>query len=82
MNTRGAHTPWPAPCPLAGDYVNPDADAEVVVADLESVLQHIQELSQACDTYKEYQRLFDLDSIEVRVCWWWGGRGRTAVCSG
>jgi hypothetical protein len=32
--------------------VNPDADAEQVVADLEGVLAHLEELKAACETYK------------------------------
>ncbi|KAG2451278.1 hypothetical protein HYH02_003884 [Chlamydomonas schloesseri] len=44
-----------------GDYVNPDADAESVLADLESVLSQLRDLSTACDTYKEYQMLFELE---------------------
>ncbi len=38
-----------------GDYVNPDADAESVLVDLEGVLSQLRDLSTACDTYKEYQ---------------------------
>lgn len=41
--------------PRAGDYVNPDADAESVLADVEGVLSQLRDLSTACDTYKEYQ---------------------------
>jgi hypothetical protein len=38
-----------------GDYVNPDAEADAVVADLEGVLAHLEELKAAVETYKEYQ---------------------------
>lgn len=51
-------------CSVQGDYINPDADPEVVVADLEGVLQHLNELQAACETYKEYQRLFELEPDE------------------
>ncbi|KXZ55711.1 DHC8 protein [Gonium pectorale] len=44
-----------------GDYINPDADAEGVLADLEAVLSQLRDLSTACDTYKEYQTLFELE---------------------
>eukprot|EP00201_Polytomella_parva_P020499 CAMPEP_0175042260 /NCGR_PEP_ID=MMETSP0052_2-20121109/2450_1 /TAXON_ID=51329 ORGANISM="Polytomella parva, Strain SAG 63-3" /NCGR_SAMPLE_ID=MMETSP0052_2 /ASSEMBLY_ACC=CAM_ASM_000194 /LENGTH=3805 /DNA_ID=CAMNT_0016305023 /DNA_START=33 /DNA_END=11446 /DNA_ORIENTATION=+ len=44
-----------------GDYVNPDADADAVLADVESLLHHLRELNTACETYKEYQDLFELD---------------------
>ncbi len=37
---------------LPGDYIDPDVDPEVVVADLDGVLAHLQELRGACDTYK------------------------------
>jgi hypothetical protein len=39
----------------ADDYVNPDAEAEAVVSDLEGVLAHLEELKAAVETYKEYQ---------------------------
>ncbi|GLC47993.1 hypothetical protein PLESTB_000047400 [Pleodorina starrii] len=44
-----------------GDYINPDADAETVLVDLEGVLSQLRDLSTACDTYKEYQMLFELE---------------------
>ncbi|KAF5838995.1 dynein heavy chain, N-terminal region 2-domain-containing protein [Dunaliella salina] len=50
-----------------GDNVNPDADPEATAADLEQLLQHVRELRAACDTFREYQRLFEMeeDSFEV-----------------
>ena len=41
--------------------MDPDAEADVVVADLERVLQHITEVQATIETYKEYQRLFELE---------------------
>ncbi len=54
MTLKG-HTDGVLLPPPAGDYVNPDADAESVLADLEGVLSTLRNLSTACDTYKEYQ---------------------------
>jgi len=50
-----------------GDNVNPDADPEATAADLEQLLQHVRELRAACDTFRDYQRLFEMeeDSFEV-----------------
>ncbi len=36
----------------AGDFINPDADPEGVVADLDALVLHLDELKAACDTYK------------------------------
>eukprot|EP00798_Chlamydomonas_sp_ICE-L_P012761 gene12761-16012_t len=44
-----------------GDYVDPDADPEVVVTDMEAMLERVKELNKACETYQGYQRLFELD---------------------
>ncbi|KAG2501733.1 hypothetical protein HYH03_000233 [Edaphochlamys debaryana] len=44
-----------------GDYINPDADAETVLSDLEGVLSQMRDLATACDTYKEYQALFEME---------------------
>jgi hypothetical protein len=38
-----------------GDYINPDADPESVLADLGGVLAQLRDLTSACETYKEYQ---------------------------
>lgn len=37
-----------------------------MVSDLEQVLAHVKELAATCETYKEYQKLFEL---EVRMVW-------------
>ena len=47
-----------------GDYINPDADPDAVVADLDQVLANIHELSEACKTYQQYQKMFELESVE------------------
>lgn len=40
------------PSSHAGDYIDPDVDPESVVADLEGVLAHLEEIKSACETYK------------------------------
>ncbi|KAG1661620.1 hypothetical protein FOA52_002850, partial [Chlamydomonas sp. UWO 241] len=46
---------------LEGDYIDPDAEPETVVEDLEQVLAHVRELGGTAEQYKEYQKLFELD---------------------
>ena len=38
--------------PYLGDFVDPDAEADIVVADLDRVLAHIAEVQATIETYK------------------------------
>ncbi|KAJ9534885.1 hypothetical protein QJQ45_029552, partial [Haematococcus lacustris] len=50
-----------------GDYINADADPEQVVADLDGVMTHIEELKAASETYKEYEALFERDASDFSL---------------
>jgi hypothetical protein len=46
---------------LLGDFVDPDAEADLVVSELDGVLAHITEIQGTIEQYNEYQRLFDME---------------------
>ena len=47
--------------------MNPDADPEATAADLEQLLCHVRELHAACDTFRTYQQLFELEPSPFEI---------------